>query len=379
MKRSLLAPLLLLGTVVVVGAALAAWKKSSLDAADAAAASQPEPSEVVTVALARSRDNVRTMTSIGTVLALRSVTLSNELAGTVRQVTLEPGAVVEEGTVLVALDVGVEQAELAAKEAQAKLAETTFGRLERASAAHGASEMDVDRARAERDIALADVARYRAIIERKTIRAPFRARVGLSDVHPGQYLKEGTELTTLQGMDDAVYVDFTIPQEIAAGLRTGDVVQVQRGDPGGSAAGAFAPATLVAVDARVEIATRNAWVRARLEGGADMPAPGSSVRVSVPVGAPRSSVTVPVSALRKGPQGDHVFVVGPDESGASRARVRAVHSGIVLGDDVVIEEGLAAGEQVAASGSFKLRDAVLVSVAEPESAAGTAPAEGSAP
>jgi membrane fusion protein (multidrug efflux system) len=70
-----------------------------------------------------------------------------------------------------------------------------------------------------------------------------------------------------------------------------------------------------------------------------------------------------VSALRKGPAGDHVFVIEPDEAGQPRAHLREVESGTVLGDVVLIEDGLSAGEQVAASGSFKLREAVLVAIA----------------
>ena len=55
-----------------------------------------------------------TTTAIGTVVALRSITLRNELAGTVRETALEPGQIVEPGTVLVALDVSVEKADLQA-------------------------------------------------------------------------------------------------------------------------------------------------------------------------------------------------------------------------------------------------------------------------
>ena len=72
---------------------------------------------------------------------------------------------------------------------------------------------------------------------------------------------------------------------------------------------------------------------------------------------------MPASALRKGPGGDHVFVLADDGSGKLRAVERLVHAGPVLGDDVVILDGLEAGEQVAASGSFKLREGALVSVA----------------
>ena len=61
----------------------------------AASANQPEPMESVTVAVAKEIEHRQTTTSIGTVLALRSITLRNELAGTVREVSLTPGQVVE--------------------------------------------------------------------------------------------------------------------------------------------------------------------------------------------------------------------------------------------------------------------------------------------
>ncbi|HEX6670246.1 MAG TPA: hypothetical protein VF061_11830, partial [Gemmatimonadales bacterium] len=94
-------------------------------------------------------------------------------------------------------------------------------------------------------------------------------------------------------------------------------------------------------------------------------APGASVRVLVPVGALDTVVSVPVSALRKGPQGDHVFAIEPDSAGKLRAHLRTVRSGPVLGEDVLIYDGIRAGEQVATSGSFKLREAVLVAIADP--------------
>src|SRR5881409_4141078 len=108
----------LLGTLALTAASLVAWKRASVRKADAAAASQPEPVESVTLAVARERQYRPTTTSVGTILALSSITLRNELSGTVRQVTLVPGRVVEAGTVLVALDVSVEDAELAAETAQ---------------------------------------------------------------------------------------------------------------------------------------------------------------------------------------------------------------------------------------------------------------------
>jgi membrane fusion protein (multidrug efflux system) len=122
-------------------------------------------------------------------------------------------------------------------------------------------------------------------------------------------------------------------------------------------------AKIVALDARIDATTRNAMVRARIEQAGNTPAPGASVRVRVPVGPPRKAVAVPASALRKGPGGDQVFVVATGDDGKTRAYVRQVQSGAMLDDAIVIEAGLSAGERVAASGSFKLRDAALVAVA----------------
>ena len=355
---------ILIGAILATAVSLGAWKFSAIRAAEAASANQPEPTETVAAAVATARPHQETASAIGTVLASRSITLRNEVPGTVRFVSLQPGQVVNAGAVLVALDVSVETAELRAQEAQARLAQTNFERVDRMTSRGAASAMELDNARAERDVALAQVARTRAVIARKTIRAPFRARVGMSDVHLGQFLETGTQLTTLQGVDGAIHVDFDVSQAVAAGMRRGEPVRVISG-----ATSAEIPARIVAVDARVDPSTRNAIVRAELPALADLPAPGSSVRVLIPIGPTRDAVVVPASALRKGPGGDHVFVIAAAKDGKSRAQLRLVTAGPVLGDEIVIVDGLAAGERVATAGSFKLRDAALVAVAEPKSQA----------
>jgi membrane fusion protein (multidrug efflux system) len=134
-------------------------------------------------------------------------------------------------------------------------------------------------------------------------------------------------------------------------------------------------AKISAVDARADALTRNTLVRAIILNSQAVPPPGASVRVRVPVGEEIQAVAVPVNALRKGPGGDHVFVVGPAQEGKTRAQARLVQAGPMLGDEVLILSGLKAGEQVAASGSFKLREGVQVAITAPKS---EAKAEGAA-
>ena len=369
LRRGLVS-LAIIGVVLGTGATLGVWKHGANREAQAAAANQPEPRERVTVATAEPREHRRTTTAIGTVLALRSISLRNELSGKVRTVALTPGQIVEAGTVLVALDVSVEQAELRALDAQAKLAQVTLARRERLLAHQVVPEDEVDQARAQHEVAQAQSARLRAVIDKKLIRAPFRARVGLADVHSGQYLSEGVELTTLQGVSEDVHVDFAVAQNVAAGIRVGLPVEVRT-----SEGASPLRAEVVAVDARVDAATRNATVRARLGAGPGAPSPGASVRVTIPVGDVGQAVAIPVSALRKGPEGDHVWVVAADKSGVTRAHERKVESGPVLGETVIVLDGLKAGERIAATGSFKLREGLRV---EPETAVAAAPGRGAA-
>lgn len=358
-RNQLVASLGVLIAVLATGAALATYKYSSIQESAEQAAHQHEPMQSITASPARKVEHRQTTTAIGTVTALRSITLQNEVSGTVRQVNLRPGQIVEAGTVLVVLDVSVEEAEIAELAARAALARTLYERLQSANHNRSSiSQIELDRARAELDVADAQIARTKAIIARKTIRAPFRAVVGISDVHEGQYLSEGTKLTTLQGLDEAVHVDFAVAQHVAERLHRGDSVEILTADDSAPIA-----ARIVAVDARIDPATRNAVVRARLARGANAPHPGASVRVQVPSGPAVPAVAVPVSALRKGPAGDHVFVVGNDDKGQLRAHMKPVVSGTMVGDEVLILSGINPGDSVAATGSFKLRDDALVVLA----------------
>ncbi len=342
-----------------VAYALYDGKLERMAASKAAAAAMPEPAEAVEAAIVARRAHTPLSTAIGTVRALRSITLRNELAGTVREVHLETGALVAAGAVLVQLDVAVESAQLEALRAEARLAASMLGRMERAQQSQGASAADVDRARAERDMADAQVARLEAVLAQKRICAPFPARVGLVDLHVGQYLQPGTTITTLQGIADSVHVDFSVPQEIARQLQAGssiDVILTGAAEP--------VPAVIRAVDAQVDAATRNAVVRAALTGIEPLPRPGSSVRVRIPIAAERMVPAVPVSALRWGPDGNAVYVLEADAEGRLRSRQRRVESGTTVGGDVLILAGLEPGERVATVGSFKLREGALVHVVQ---------------
>src|SRR5687767_294982 len=102
-RRAFVGSAALFAAVIATGAGLAWWKHTtSADAAaEAAAMSATEMAEVVAVATAQPREHRSAVSAVGTVLATRSVTLRNEVAGRVVSAALTPGTIVEPGAVLV--------------------------------------------------------------------------------------------------------------------------------------------------------------------------------------------------------------------------------------------------------------------------------------
>jgi membrane fusion protein, multidrug efflux system len=350
---------------------LAAYKYWSISSQIAAASAYPEPAEAVQVAAVREIEYQPSASSAGTVLAKRFVTLSNRVAGPVETVDFQSGQVVKQGQVLLRLDSGGQRAELKSARADIELAQLTVERKRRLAEQRAGSQAELDRAIAEREQAEARAAVLRQQIEDRLIRAPFAGRVGLRDVHPGQYLTEGTELTTLESLSKDVDIDFRIPQEVSAQLSVGNTVQLS----GGSL---VEPATarVIAIDARADEASRNVRVRAEAKGMGDQLKPGSFVDVQVSVGAPRKALAVPLAAVRRAAYGDHVFLVGKpkDNDKGPRAEQRFVRTGTAVGQDIVILQGLALSDRVATTGAFKLREGALLNItdgAKPASAATT--------
>lgn len=364
MLRQITAWLAVLVAMVGISAAFAYYKYAEFKAAEAAAAATPEPAEAVSMTEARTGSWVPTTRAIGTVVAKRQLEIRNEISGMIAEMGFTSGSMVEAGQVLVQFDVRQERQALAAAEADARLAKLTLDRREALKNSAAFSEQEFDRAREEHAAATARAKNLDVAIDKKRIVAPFRARIGITDLQPGAYLDVGTRIATLQGVDDDTFVDFTLPQDSAAFLSTGSSVKLESvGIPSGSAT-----AKIVAEDDSVDRANRTVRFRAVATGIGSVVRPGIFVDVVATTNKDQTVVLVPLNAVRRSPYGQHVFVL-VTEDGKLRARQRVVETGPVVGSDVAVTKGLAAGERVATAGSFKLRDGGLVQTEAPPTAA----------
>jgi len=356
--------LIVIGACLVVAGGLAYYKYSQIQSAMAFAASFPERVVAVESVIA-AEELWRPMTAVtAEVVAIRSVSLSNELPGTIVAVGFAPGARVRAGQILVLFDTSEEQAQLAAARAEAEIARLDLSRNVRLIATGAAAEDARDQAKARHDAAEAAVDRLLAVIEKKTLRAPFDATTGLHELDAGQYLDKGAVITRLIGINESVWIDFTLPQHQAA-LQLGEAIVVTA--PG---LDRVFGAEIIARDAFVNERSRNVGLRAVVKDAAGYLIPGSLVSVDVPLAEPRAVTLIPITALRRNPFGANVYVLHPAEEGARagyRAQQRTVELGPQRGEMIIIAGGLKPGEEVATDGSFKLRDGALVNTVSRQS------------
>lgn len=357
-------------SAVLVGCCLATlslglFKYQQIQAAIAFAEGYPERSETVELAIATSTTWQDQSSVIGEVVAVKSLQLSNEIAGRVSFVGFQPGAKVAAGQLLVRLDIREEQARRSAAAAEVTLAQLLLDRSRKLIQTGVASAADLDRAQAAYTAAASAVAALDAIIEKKRIKAPFAATAGLHQLDVGEYLHAGRVITRLVGLDRTIWVDFSMPQHQAT-LRVGDSVVVS-----GTVAQGFTDTNqtltgrLVARDSQVDSQSRQIRLRAEINNISGLLLPGSFVKVKVPVGSRRSVILIPSEAVRYDALGANVYVLKNAEKGADatyRAVRRAVNLGPQKGPQWVVMSGLAAGEQLAGLGAFKLREGVLVRV-----------------
>ena len=324
------------------------------------AAMQPPP-EAVTTIVAERDEWPTTLDAIGTIAAVQGVIVSADLPGIVEKIAFESGKPVQEGDVLVRLDTRQEQAQLTAAEADLELARITFERMKGLVEHDAVSRAEFDNAAAAHKQADAKIREIRATIERKTIRAPFPGMLGIREVNLGQYLTGGAPVVPLQSLNP-IYVNFGVPQQRIGEMRLGRTVRVTAADLGEAAYNG----RVTAVDSVVDEATRNVRVQATLANPGGKLRPGMFVQSQVLVGANRSVITLPASAINYAPYGDSVFIVtdlkDPKGNTYRGVRQQVVKLGGARGDQMSVLSGISPGDEVVTSGVFKLRNGAAVQV-----------------
>jgi membrane fusion protein (multidrug efflux system) len=324
----------------------------------------------VATATATSTDWQPEAKTVGSLRAINGADLSLDIAGVVDQINFNSGDEVKAGTVLMRLRAEDDPGKLAAFQASEKLAQINLDRDQRQLKAQAIAQSVVDTDEANLRSAKAQVMQQEALIEKKTLRAPFDGRIGIRQVDVGQYLAVGTTVVTLQQLDP-IYADFYVPEQQLAVLKNGAKVDLS--------ADAYPDrpfvGKIIAVDPKVDPQSRNVQVRARFDNGEKKLVPGMYAKVAVEQGAPVHYVTLPAAAVTYNPYGSTVYIVdgvkgAPDKDGVykddkGQPAQFGVHqifvtTGDARGDQIAILKGVKEGDVVVVSGQVKLRAGVHV-------------------
>jgi membrane fusion protein (multidrug efflux system) len=353
--------LIALGTVLLLVLVLGGIKGAQIVSMIEAGESFVAPAQAVTAAEVQAVQWRSELTAVGTLVAVQGVTVSTEVPGTVRELAFESGQTVKKGDLLLRLDTSVERAQLASAVASAQLARAELQRRKNLPPAGAVSQAEVDATAAESTRAAADVANVKAIIAKKTIRAPFSGRLGIRRVNLGEVLQPGAPIVSLQSANP-IYAEFSLPQQALSQVTTGDPVSVRTDAyPSKTWEG-----SVDVVDGEVDVSTRNFKVRASIENPGGELRPGMFVDVVVRRPETRELLVVPSSSVLFAPYGDSVYVLQeptPDTDPQQyTVEQRFVRLGERRGDLVAVSSGLGPDDLVVSTGAFKLQNGMAVTL-----------------
>jgi multidrug efflux system membrane fusion protein len=339
----------------------------------------------VGVAVARAGELPILINALGTVTPPRTAALVPQVSGTLIEVLFEEGQMVKQGQVLARIDprpyqqaLAQAQGQRARDQAQLAAAQVTLQRYRRLLELDSIARQDVDTQDAlvkqlqgtvEADEAAEKAAQIN--LDLSVIHAPFSGVVGLRAVDPGNFVSTGTAggiatLTQVRPID----VVFAVPQEripdVQAAARAGNLpvtaLDSTRAQP-------LATGQFLTLDNQVNVATGTVRAKARFDNADGKLFANQFVNARLQLGAVQG-VLAPVTAVRTGPDGDYVYVI--DDGGV--AHMRPVKRGLATDDQILIVQGLQAGEAIVSEGGDRVKDGAPVRRADAAGAGASAPA-----
>jgi membrane fusion protein (multidrug efflux system) len=157
-----------------------------------------------------------------------------------------------------------------------------------------------------------NLARIQAMIELKSVEAPFAGTIGIPRIDVGQYVQPGTVIATLQQLQ-TMRVDFTIPEQRVNDLRMAQDARFGLSEQDFPYAG-----RIIGIEPKIDPQTRLISVRAEVANPRGELRPGQFVRVRVELPAVRDVIALPQTSLITSLYGDYVYLV---EEGPRRREI----------------------------------------------------------
>lgn len=318
------------------------------------------PKPVVTAATVTESSMPVVVTALGSMVAENEAEVASELDGMVKEVAFQEGTAVEKDTILVKINDALQASTLAQRQAEEVLAELDNKRLKNLIGKGAISQQELDKADANLKVAQANVAFAQAELAKTNIRAPFKGRLDLRHVSPGQYITSGQNLVRIVDKT-ALKLQYAVPERYLSDLALDKPVRFQTAAfPGKTFEGKVSFVSPV-----VDVDTRTITVEAHFDNPNEALSPGLSGEVSQVLSVNPKALSVPEESLVATITGYQVYVIQDD-----KVKSREVMIGSRINGRVQILSGLEAGETVVARGQQSLRDGADVEILAQKPAAG---------
>jgi len=311
---------------------------------------QPRATRVEVATIEPSLPTVR-LTRPGEIIGAREADLASALGGFVEGVPVKTGQFVRRGAEIARVDHSMHAAEAELTRVEVDAAQRELKRLESLGTAVARANVDQARTALDRAMAKQRIAELRA--SRAVIRAPFAGTVGNLDVERGEVVSPGKTIARLI-RSDPVHASVSVSDVDVSLLSLGNTAWVSTVSNPQPLEG-----RIVRIEPAADVDTRTFLVRVEVPNKQHILKPGMIARVEFASAQPSERAMLPQDVLvtRQGENG--VFVVDDQ----SVARWRPLILGQVVSGQVIVDQGLAAGERVVVVGHRSLSDGDLLMVA----------------
>jgi membrane fusion protein (multidrug efflux system) len=344
--------------MVTVGLSLAALAMAGCKPDSAGQMGGYPPTQVV-VAEAKRQPVSENLSLVGTVAADEMVELHSEIDGTVQEVKFEEGKPVEKGQLLIQLDPTKLAASVAEAEANFKLSQANYERVQSLLKGSIIGQQEFDQANSTFEVNKALLDRKKRELKDTQIFAPFAGVMGSRMISPGQVINKDSKLTSLVALDP-VKIEVNVPERFLSQVQNGQKIEVSVA----TYASEKFKGDVFFIAPQVDAATRTALVKARVANTDFRLKPGMFANMELTLKIKENAVVIPESALILNGESINVAIVDADQ----KAQFKAVKVGIRMAGAVEIIDGLQGGEKVITEGFQKVRPGAPVKIASDEPA-----------
>ncbi len=287
----------------------------------------------------------------GTLLSNEEVTLMPEIAGKVTRIYFKEGSTVKKGDVLLTINDIELQAQLKKLQVQEKLVAEQEARQKKLLAINGISQEEYDVMLSQVNATAADVELLRAQISKSQITAPFDGKIGLKNISEGSYVTPGTPIATMQ-QSDPMKLDFYVPEKYVSLVKVNGKLTFTT-----EVGNEKHDAVVMAIEPKVDAATRTIQVRAKTDNKSGNLFSGSFVRIEFSLEESENALMIPTESIIPILKGQKVFVAR-----GGKAEEVKVETGLRSENKVQILKGLTVGDTVIATGIMQLKPGSLLRI-----------------